>query len=53
MRPRPENFFGPDDHTGGNVQDDIDRITEEQAEWDEEFAALPFWRRLMFGVLGS
>lgn len=47
MRPRPQDFFGPQDWTGGDPLDDEARITREQAEWDEEYRALPWWRRLI------
>lgn len=52
MRPRPEDFYGYDDWTGGDPQDDIDRIKRAQEAWDNEYARLPWWRKLLiyFGL---
>jgi len=52
MRRRPLDFYGPDDYTGGDLEDDVRRITEAQAEWDAEFAALPLWKRVVHYVFG-
>lgn len=46
MEPRPQDFFGPEDYTGGDPQEDIDMIKEEQDRWDEEYRALPWWKRI-------
>ena len=47
MEDRPQDFFGPDDYTGGDPQDDIDRIRRAQAAWDLEWAAAPWWLKLL------
>ena len=48
MRERPDDFYGPEDWSGGDPEDDIRRIEESQAKWDAEYAALPLWRRFLF-----
>ncbi len=45
LGPRPKDFYGFEDWSGGDPQDDIDRIAKEQASWGAAFAALPWWRR--------
>ena len=52
MRKRPLDFFGPDDYTGGDPADDVRSIAEAQAQWDERFASIPLWRRLVFDIMG-
>lgn len=47
MRPRPTDFFGPEDWTGGDPEDDIKTIRAAQKKWDEEYQQLPWWRRLL------
>jgi hypothetical protein len=49
LGPRPKDFYGFDDWSGADPQDDIDRITEAQVAWDAAYAALPWWRR-WFGL---
>lgn len=44
---RPRDFFGPEDWSGGDPQDDIDSIERQQKAWDQEYANLPWWRRLL------
>lgn len=46
MRKRPQDFYGPDDYYGQDVDEEIARIKERQDEWDKEYAALPWWRKL-------
>lgn len=46
--PRPKDFFGFDDYTGGDPQDDIDRIEKAQAEWDEAYAKLTRWQKFLY-----
>lgn len=47
MRPRPLDFFGPEDYDGSEHPDvTIARIREAQREWDKERAALPWWKRI-------
>lgn len=48
MKERPKDFFGPDDYFGGDVDEYVDAIEEAQHEWDLAFAALPWWRKLLF-----
>ena len=36
MSKRPLDFFGPEDWTGGDPEDDIASIKAAQAKWDEQ-----------------
>jgi hypothetical protein len=47
MDRRPQDFFGFEDYTGGDPQDDIDRITRAQERWDLEYEALPWYKKLI------
>lgn len=44
---RPRDFFGFDDYTGGDPQDDIDAIKRAQAKWDARRTKQPWWMRLL------
>lgn len=46
MRKRPEDFYGYDDYTGGDPQDDIDRIKQKQKEYDEWVEKLPWYKKI-------
>jgi hypothetical protein len=52
MQPRPKDFFGFEDWSGGDPQDDIDWIAKAQASWDEAWAKLPWWQKLRHILFG-
>jgi len=53
MQPRPKDFFGFEDYSGGDYLDDVNRIINDQEEWDRKFKALPLWRRIVFYIFGE
>jgi hypothetical protein len=52
MRQRPQDFYGPEDWSG-DEEYDRKMIALRQEEWDKEFQALPWWRKLWFDLTGS
>ena len=52
MEQRPKSFYGYEDYSYGNPQDDIDRIERDQKEWDVMYHNLPFWRKLIYNMFG-
>lgn len=50
MGRRPLDFFGFEDYTGGDPQEDIDRIAESQKAWDEEFSKLNWLQKLVVSM---
>lgn len=52
QNPRPQNFYGPDDWSGGDPEDDVKMIADKQAEWDEAYASLTFLQRLRYKLWG-
>lgn len=52
MEKRPLDFYGPEDYTGGDFQDDINRIVEKQKAWDEEYSKLSSFRKLILFFRG-
>lgn len=49
QNPRPLDFYGPEDWSGG---DDEDRIRRRQLAWDEAYAELTFWQRRRYRMFG-
>jgi hypothetical protein len=52
MRPCPRSFYGPDDCTlPDDDPEEIEaKINADIAAWHEEFAALPWWHRLLIRI---
>ncbi len=45
QNPRPRDFFGPEDYTGGDWEDDERDIKEHQRRWDEAYSRLTVWQK--------
>lgn len=49
---RREEFFGPEDWTGGDPDDDVRAIKSSQLEWDQAYQSLTFWQRVRYNMFG-
>lgn len=49
---RPKDFFGPEDWIGGDPDDEIAAVKNNQREWDEAYAELSFIGRLRYNLFG-
>lgn len=48
LRPRPRDFYGPDDWKGGDPEEQAAIVRGRQEEWDREFARLSWFRRTVY-----
>ena len=48
LGPRPKDFYGYEDWSGGDPEEDERRIKEAQAAWDEAVSKLPWWQRWFY-----
>lgn len=51
-RPRRLPFYGPEDYLGGDVEDDLLKILDNQIEWDSAYSSLNWWEKLRYNFLG-
>ena len=49
---RPQDFFGPDDWSGGDPKDDIKAIKKAQEEWDKAYDSLSFFDKVPYNLFG-
>lgn len=48
QNPRPLDFFGPEDYTGGDPADDVQYIMDKQKEWDDAYNSLSFFEKIKY-----